>query len=348
MSTAVALALWLAVTAYVVFGGADFGAGIWDLLSGTSERGVRARRLADAAITPVWEANHVWIIFALVLCWTGFPQAFAAILSTLWIPFLLALLGIILRGAGFAFRHMLDGRARALSGRLFAVASVMTPFFLGAALGGIASGRVPLGNAAGDPLSSWLNPTSIVVGVLAVVTCAYLAAVFLVADAERLGEPDLAALFARRATGAAVVAGAVAVAGLFVLRDDAPYVGHRLTAEALPLIVASLLAGGANLVLLRRGARRWTRPLAVVAVAAVLWAWAVAMSPYLLPTSLTVSAGASGDTTLTWLLVIAGVALVTVGPSLALLFTLDRRSLLEQQAPRAAPGFGMVEGDDLR
>jgi cytochrome d ubiquinol oxidase subunit II len=328
VSTVAAVTLWTAITAYVVFGGADFGAGIWDLLPRSGERGRRARELADAAITPVWEANHVWIVFALVVCWTAFAQAFAAILSTLWIAFMLALLGIVGRGSAFAFRHALSGRAGALSGRLFAAASVVAPFFLGAAFGGIASERVPLGNAAGDPLTSWLNPSSIVVGALAVLACAYLAAVFLVHDARRVGDEELAGVFARRASAAAAATGVLAVAGLLVLRSEAAYVGDRLTDQALPLIVVSVLAGAANLVLLRRGGGRGTRPLAVLAVAAVVWAWAVAQAPYLLPTSLTVSAAAATDTTLTWLLAISIVAFAVVGASLALLFSLRGRSLL--------------------
>ena len=327
MSDALAVLLWLGVTAYVVFGGADFGAGIWDLVSGRGHRGPRARDLIDRAITPVWEANHVWVIFSLVICWTAFPTAFAAILSTLWIPFALALLGIIVRGSGFAFRHFLTGTAREVSRWAFAAASVLTPFFLGAALGGVASGRVPLGNAAGDPVSSWLNPTSIVVGVLAVLTCTYLAALFLVADAVRFDDEDLREYFARRATASAALVGAIALAGIFVLRDDAPYVGERLTGAALPLLIASLLAGAANLVLLRRRARAWTRPLGVAAVVAVVWAWGVAQYPYLLPTSLTISDGAAGDPTLQWLLGVAVAAVLVVGPSLALLFSLDRRSM---------------------
>lgn len=328
MSDLLAAVLWIFVTAYVVFGGADFGAGVWDLLSGRSSEGPRVRTLIDKAITPVWEANHVWVIFALVICWTAFPTAFAAILSTLWIPFALALLGIILRGSGFAFRHFLTGGAADVARWAFAVASILTPFFLGAALGGIASGRVPLGNAAGDPVTSWLNPTSIVVGVLAVLTCTYLAAVFLVADAVRYADDELREYFARRATVAAAAVGVVALVGIFVLRDDAPYVGDRLTGAALPLLIVSLLAGGANLVLLRRRIRRWTRPVGVLAVVAVIWAWGVAQYPYLLPTSLTIDAGAAGSATLNWLLGVAVVAVLTVGPSLALLFSLDRRSML--------------------
>ncbi len=192
---ATAIVLWLGLTAYAVFGGADFGAGFWDLAAGGTERGLRPRALIADAIGPVWEANHTWLIFDLVILWTAFPAAFAAIMSTLFVPLSLAALGIVLRGAAFAFRPVATGlTGRRLAGAVFAISSVVTPFFLGAAGGAIASGRVPVGNAAGDPWTSWLTPTSFLVGVLAVATCAYLAAVFLVADARRQSGTELVAL----------------------------------------------------------------------------------------------------------------------------------------------------------
>ena len=148
---AVAAMLWTGVTAYAVFGGADFGAGFWSLVAGAGERGRRARDLIDWAIGPVWEANHVWLIFVLVVLWTGFSSAFASIFSTLFIPLSLAALGIVLRGAGFAF-HKTARRARGrwLAERLFGFASLLTPFFMGTVVGAVASGEVPVGNAAGD------------------------------------------------------------------------------------------------------------------------------------------------------------------------------------------------------
>src|SRR5205809_3987201 len=126
---------------YAVFGGADFGAGLWSLLSGAGERGKRPRELIDWAIGPVWEANHVWLIFVLVVLWTGFPSAFEAVFSTLFIPLSLAALGVVLRGAGFAFHHNARRpRGRALAERLFGLASALTPFFLGTVVGAVASG----------------------------------------------------------------------------------------------------------------------------------------------------------------------------------------------------------------
>ncbi len=326
---AVAVAVWLGVTLYVVFGGADFGTGLWDLIAGGTARGERARELIDHALGPVWEANHVWLIFCLVALWTGFPKAFAAVMSTLYVPLSIAALGIVFRGAGFAFRKATRATAvRRVFGSVFAVSSILTPFFLGSALGGIASGRVPAGRA-GNLVSSWVNPTSIFVGVLAVAICSYLAAVFLTIDARRLGRADLERYFLRRARAVAVVAGAASIAGLFVLRVDAPRLYRGLTGEALPLVAVSVACGAAVLFLLAKGARTGTRVLAVGAVATMVWAWGLAQFPYLLPDTLTVADGAAVASTLRAVLVVFVAAIVVVGPSLALLFVLDQRSRLD-------------------
>src|SRR5215212_10679625 len=178
MTDAVAIVLFIAVTAYAVFGGADFGAGFWDLTAGGPERGERPRAVIDHSIGPVWEANHVWLIFALVVLWSGFSEAFASITLTLFVPLTLAAFGIVLRGSSFAFRRtVFRTRDRRNFGAAFAISSVLVPYCFGAVAGAIASGRVPAGGRAGDPWDSWLNPTSMLGGVLAVVVCAYLAAV---------------------------------------------------------------------------------------------------------------------------------------------------------------------------
>jgi cytochrome bd ubiquinol oxidase subunit II len=287
--------------------------------------------LVDWAIGPVWEANHVWLIFVLVVLWTAFSSAFEAIFSTLFIPLSLAALGVVLRGAGFAFHHNARrAGGRALAEALFGLASVLTPFFLGTVVGAIAGGRVPVGNATGDSVTSWLNPLSLVIGALFVATGAYLAAVFLVSDARRAGAPDLERYFSTRALLAAVVTGALAAAGLVVLHSDARYIFDGLTGDGLPLVIISLLCGIAVLVLLRRGARRGARPLAVGAVAAVIWGWGVAQWPYLLPQKLTITDAAAASATLTGLLVVFGVAVVVVLPAIALLYTLVQRNVIEE------------------
>jgi cytochrome bd ubiquinol oxidase subunit II len=335
---AAAWVLWAGVTAYAIFAGADFGAGFWSLIAGRGERGRRARELADWAIGPVWEANHVWLIFVLVVLWTAFSTAFGSIFSTLFIPLSLAALGIVLRGAGFAFHKT----ARRLGGRevaefLFGLSSLLTPFFLGTVVGAIAAEKVPVGNAAGDPVSSWLNPLSLIIGALFVSTSAYLAAVFLVSDARRAGTPDLERYFVTRALIAAVAAGVLAVAGIVALHADARYVYDGLTGDALPLVILSALCGIAVLVLLRRGAHRGPRLLAAGAVAAVVWGWGVAQHPYLLPQVLTIDDAAAPSATLTGVLIVFGVAVVLVVPAIALLFTLAQRSLIEEgEGPVAA------------
>lgn len=333
----VAVALWIGVIAYAVFGGADFGAGFWDLVAGGATRGERPRALIDHALAPVWEANHVWLIYCLVVLWTAFPRAFTAIMTTLTVPLLLAVLGIVARGAGFAFRKVsFTTPRRRVFGAAFALSSVLTPFAIGTVAGGIASGRVPRGDAVGNRVTSWLNPTSIMGGTLAVSTCAYLAAVFLAGDARRFGEGELRVYFTRRAVGAAAATGFIALAGIFVLHADARRLFDRLSHRALPIVIVSALCGLAALVLLvRTRALRSAQVLAVGAVAAVVGAWGVAQYPDLLPGYLTIDQAASSSTVLTWVVAVAAVAVVLIVPSLALLYTLDQQSRLEDETAAA-------------
>ena len=328
---AAAAILWVGATFYALFGGADFGGGFWDLVAGWDERGQRPRDAIQRSLTPVWEANHVWLIFVLVVLWTAFPPAFSAIFTTLYVPIALAALGIVLRGAGFAFRKSLVGlRERRAMGATFAVSSLLTPFFMGTVIGAIAAGNVPAeGN--GDPFSSWLQPLPLLIGAMFVASGAYLAAVFLVGDARRAGDEEMERYFERRALGAAVVAGAFAAAGLFALHSEARYIFDRLTAEGLPLVVLSLLCGAALLAVLLRGGRRPLRPLAAGAVIAVIWGWGVAQFPYLLPESLRIDEAAAPDPTMTIVFVVFAAAAVVVLPSLALLYTLAQRDLLESE-----------------
>ncbi len=332
MSTVAAVVLVVAITLYAVFGGADFGAGFWDLVAGGTRRGERPRALIDHSIAPVWEANHVWLIFVFVVLWTCFPQAYASITLTMFVPLTLAALGVVLRGAGFAFRKaVMRTSDRRDFGAAFAIASVLVPYCLGAVIGGVASGRVQAGGVADDPWSSWVNPTSVVAGLLAVSLCAYLAAFFLVVDARRLSDDTMVEYFRRRATAAAVAAGVVGVVGLFVVSGDAPYVYAGLTSRALPVVVVSVLCGTGALVLLLRHARRGARLAAVVAVGSVIVAWAVAQWDYLLPKTLTVSAGAAPSGTITAVLVATGLAAVVLLPAFGLLYVLDQRSLLPEE-----------------
>jgi cytochrome bd ubiquinol oxidase subunit II len=333
MSTTAAVILFAAITMYAIFGGADFGAGLWDLVAGGTRRGERPREVIDHAIAPVWEANHVWLIFVFVLLWTCFPEAYASITLTLFVPLTLAALGIVLRGASFAFRKaVFRTRDRRNFGAAFAISSVLVPYCLGAIVGGIASGRVPSGGKAGDTWDSWVNPTSILGGVLAVCVTAYLAAFFLVVDARRLSDEAMVAYFRRRATVAGVAAGVVAAGGILVLSNDAEYLFDGLTSRALPLVVLSAVCGLGGLVLLTRRARYGARLAAVGAVASVVLAWGVAQWDYLLPESLTVSAAAAPSGTITAVLVATGLAVVLIVPAFVLLYVLDQKSLLPEES----------------
>jgi cytochrome bd ubiquinol oxidase subunit II len=312
------------LTAYVVLGGADFGAGFWDLTAGGAERGAPVRAMIKRAMSPVWEANHVWLIFVLVMLWTAFPEAFGSITSTLAFPLFLAALGIVLRGGAFALKGEAAtiAEARAL-GATFALSSVLVPFFLGTVAGAIASGEVPVGNATGDEWTSWTGTTSLFVGVLAVVTGAHLAAVFLGADSHRAGRPELVHAFRMRALGSGVVAGALAIAGLAVVNSDAPDLYDGLTSGAgLACVLVSGVAGLITLWLEWRERFELARYTAAVAVAAIVAGWALAQEPYLLPPDLTVKEAAAPDETLLALVIAACLGMALLIPALAWLFRL--------------------------
>jgi cytochrome bd ubiquinol oxidase subunit II len=331
------LALILAgLVAYAVLAGADFGAGFWMLPGGRLAQ--RVREHAHRAMGPVWEANHVWLIFILVVCWTGYPTAFASIMSTLTVALFIAAIGIILRGSTYALRSAAGtSRMGNAADAVFGAASILTPFALGAVIGGIASGRVPVGNAAGDLVTSWLNPTSAMIGAIAVVTGAYLAAVYLAGDARRLGDHELEEAFRRRALGAAVAAGALALAGLAVVHSDARPIWDGLVhGAALACVVVSGVAGLGTLALVARSRFEPARLTAAVAVASILAGWALAQRPLLLPPDLTVDEAAAGRSTLVVLLVSAAIAGVLLIPSLALLFTLVLRGRFDATTRFAA------------
>ncbi|MEA2332451.1 MAG: cytochrome bd ubiquinol oxidase subunit [Thermoleophilaceae bacterium] len=338
LADSAAVLILVGLTAYVVLGGADFGAGFWDLTAGSAERGAPVRAMVKRAMAPVWEANHVWLIFVLVVLWTAFPKAFGSITSTLAIPLFVAALGIVLRGGAFALKGEAAtiAEARAL-GAAFALASVLVPFFLGAAVGAIAAGEVPVGNAAGDELRSWTGTTSIVVGLLAVATGAHVAAVFLGADSRRAGRPELVRAFRARALGSGVVAGVLAIAGLLAVRSDVPDLYDGLTSGAgLACVAVSGAAGLATLALEWRERFEVARYTAATAVGAIVAGWAVAQQPYMLPPELTVRAAAANDSTLVALLVSAALGMAILIPALTWLFRLavsGRLAYEEQPRP---------------
>jgi cytochrome d ubiquinol oxidase subunit II len=309
---------------YVALGGADFGAGFWQLFAGRGGRAEPIREQAHHSMGPVWEANHVWLIFVLTVFWTAYPSAFGSIASTLVLPLFIALLGIIFRGATYALKAgAASERESALIDTTFSLSSILTPFALGAAIGGIATNRVPVGNATGHLFTSWLNPTSIFIGVLAVASCAYLAAVYLAADAAHDDHRELEADFRRRALGAGVAAGAIAIAGIFIVNAEDHRVFHSLlSGRALPAVIVSAAAGTATLALVYRRHFEPARYLAALAVAAIIAGWALSRWPTILP-GLTVEEAAAGHDTLVAVVVsvLAGGAILF--PSLALLFQIS-------------------------
>ncbi|SFC65559.1 cytochrome d ubiquinol oxidase subunit II [Nocardioides terrae] len=320
LEIAVAAALFVGVMAYALFGGADFGSGFFDLTAGGPESGAEMRSLVDHSIGPVWEANHVWLIFCLVTWWTGFPTTFAAVTTTLFVPLVLALAGIVLRGAAFAFRKYAPsvGQAR-LYGATFAGSSLITPFFLGTVAGGIASGRVPA-DGYGDRWSSWLNPTSIFGGCIAVGTCAFLAGVFLCADAERTGHPGLVHSLRVRTLSIGILTGLLVFVALVPLQNDAPTLADGLKHRAAPLIVVSGLAGLATLALLWLHRFGIARVAALLAVATVIAGWGVGQYPWLLVDEVKIDDAGGAHATLVGLLVAVGCAAVLVLPPLVGLY----------------------------
>jgi cytochrome d ubiquinol oxidase subunit II len=331
----VPVALILAgMAAYTVLAGADFGAGLWMLLA-AGRHAPQTRAHARHAMGPVWEANHVWLIFVLVLSWTAYPVAFGSITSTLPIPLTAAAVGIIFRGTAYALRGTATNQGAArFAENLLALSSVVTPFFLATVIGAIAIGRVPVGNARGDIVTSWLNPACVLVGVLAVAFCGYLAAVYLAADSVRVGSPEMARLFRRRALAAGAVSGPLALAGVLVLR----HYGLELTRPlALAMVSVSAAAGLATLGLCWVSRFGLARLSAALAVAAVVAGWAAAQAPRMLP-GLTVTQAAAGRATLVGLTIpVAGGAVVLI-PALTLLFTLYLRGRLD--TPEAGPPAG--------
>lgn len=322
----VAASLFLGLTAYALLAGADFGGGFWDLTAGNSGHSAALRERIEHSLGPVWEANNVWIVFALVVAWTGFPTAFAAIVSTTYIPLTLVAFGIILRGSAFAFRESVeDVRFQRIFGATFAASSILTPFFLATVAGAIASGRIPLGITRGSVITSWANPTSALGGVLAVGVCAWLAAVYLAGDTARDGQRELTEAFRHRALGAGVVTGAIALGGILVLRSDAHQLYAGLVGRALPVVVLSGVAGLASLGLLWRRHYSWTRVTGALAVAAILWAWAVAQYPRILVGGPTLGAAAAPPAVIHSMVWALGLGALIVVPSLGWLFWLFTR-----------------------
>jgi cytochrome bd ubiquinol oxidase subunit II len=315
--------LALSLNAYVLFGGADFGGGVWDLLASGPRRN-RQREVIAHALGPIWEANHVWLIFAIVLTFTCFPAVAARLGTVLHIPLTLMLIGIVLRGSAFTFRTY-DSQHDTTQhrwGRIFSSASVITPILLGVTIGAVATGRVGEERAGGfvaQYMEPWLTPFAFSVGLLALALFAFLAAVFLTLETN---DHDLREDFRLRALGSGV---AVFLASLLVLllsSDQAPLVMAGLVASpwALPLHLATGVTAIAVLAAL--WFRRFTLARIGVGlqVSLIFWGWVLAQYPLLIPPTFTIEGSAAPDTTLRALLIATALGGIVLVPSLWYLF----------------------------
>lgn len=315
--------VWAGLTLYVLLGGADFGGGVWDLVaSGPTKQ--RQRDLVSEAIGPVWEANHVWLIFVLTGLLAAFPSVFADLSVALYVPFALALIGIVFRGAAFAFRaHGEPGSAwQRTWTRVFGIASLVSPLVLGAAAASIAGGRIRVrdGVVEAGLVSAWTGPLSVFAGLFTLAICAYLAASYLTVEAVSRGDPELEEAYRTRALAAGVVAGALAAAGLPVVRVESPELWEGMADRGLPFVTLSALGGLASLVATFRRRYRWARASAAVAVGAVLAGWGVAQWPYLIVPDVTVAGAAAPEPTLRLVAIGFGAGAVVLAPSLYALF----------------------------
>ncbi len=332
----------VALVFYALSGGADFGGGLWDLLA-TGPRARRQREAIEDAIAPIWEANHVWLILVVVVLFTAFPPAFAAVMTALHVPVTAVLLGIVLRGSAFAFRKY-DRREDAVHRRwstVFGVASVLTPFFLGLTLGALASGeiRVAGGVVTSGFLAGWTRPFAIGCGLFAEGLFAFLAAVYLTVDTA--GDPELQEDFRRRALAAGLALLPLAAAVLVLARAGAPVIFRGLTrAGAVPLLAGAVAAAALALVALGRRRFHLARAAAVAEVALVLVGWGLAQYPWLVVPDVTVGGARTAGATLRMLAWALALGAVLLFPSFAyLLYVFKRRG------GRRAPPLAADQGD---
>ena len=318
-----AACLALSLNAYVLFGGADFGGGVWDLLASGPRRN-RQRELITHALSPIWEANHVWLILAIVLTFTCFSPVFARLGTVLHIPLTLMLVGIVLRGSAFTFRSYgsQHDAAQRRWGRIFSSASVITPILLGISIGAVASGRVGGDTPGGfierfvDP---WFTPFALSVGLLALMIFAFLAAVYLTLETQ---DRELADDFRRRALASGVAVFFASALVLLLSHQAAPLVRTGLMASpwALPLHLLTAVTAIAVLAALWFRRYRLARIGVGLQVSLIFWGWALAQYPFLLPPSYTIANSAAPETTLRLTLIGLATGGVIVFPSLWYLF----------------------------
>jgi cytochrome bd ubiquinol oxidase subunit II len=325
----IAIILGVSLTVYAVLAGADFGAGILDLIAG--ER-ARDREAIAVAIGPLWEANHVWLIFSITILFSAFPAAFSALGTALLAPFTVALLAIVLRSVALGLRASPGGRERSqvLLGRLFGAASLVASFSFGAAAGGLAqASRARVRAAGAEPAIPWHGPLALVVGALGVGLCAQLAASFVTLKLAHLEDDQITERFRRRGLQSGACVLLLSVLALATAAATATPLWHRLIGPALPIVIAGLATAALSLLAL---ARRWyavARGATVVTAGAVLWGWFVAQAPRLIGPGLTIHTAAATHPALAAIAIAAGIVLLLVIPAMYLLFSVFARPVLE-------------------
>lgn len=323
LAYACAILIWLSMITYAVLGGADFGGGIWDLFSLGPEQEDK-RQLIVRALGPVWEANNVWLIYIVVGLYTAFPVVAATLATALFIPFSLVLIGVVLRGAAFAFRTSFSGAAtpRAIWGRAFDIASIITPFLLGTCAAAVASGQICLQN--GQPpvvvWGPWLSPFALAIGALALALCATIAPIYLTVEAQRVKNEGLASTFRRRALIASAIMAVLGILSLILASSEAPILWHGMLDHALWAVIVTALIGVATAAAVFFRYFRTARLLIGVTTGALLGTWGLAQLPYIIPPDLTVTAAASPPTTLKDFFITALIGMLILLPSLWFLF----------------------------
>lgn len=316
--------MFIALGLYAVLGGADFGAGVWEFTTALQSE-PKEKKLIAQAIGPVWEANHVWLIFVLIIIMNGFPLAFATLGRVLWIPLLLALAGVVFRGAGFVFRAYAVGAnwLGEIAGAFFAFASTFTPFFMGMAVGTLSSDDLNVaadGRYSGDYLNDWLSPMSVYSGILAVGMCAYLAAVYLTREAAQTDDTELLKRWRGRALATGIWIGILAWLGLLMCRLEAPNLWIGLTQRGWPLILVSMVAGIGSLVALRRVQFQMATLLSATAVATVVLGWGLGQYPNLVGPNITIDSAKAPDVVLWAMTVCISIGAAIMFPAMWWLF----------------------------
>jgi cytochrome d ubiquinol oxidase subunit II len=318
--------LWWALIVYAILGGADFGAGVWDLFAfGRSAE--RQRNLINHALGPVWEANHVWLIFLIVGLFNVFPSAFYALSIALFFPLTIALIGIVLRGAAFVFRYyavQTEGAFANIWGRVFSAMSVITPFFLGVSAAAVASGNLlpPDGIPRANYIVGWTSPFALVIGFMAVSICATIAAVYLTVEAREIEHDEqLAEEYRQRALIAGGVTAVLGLLGPLLSISEAPILCQGLISHGLLVGIATMIIGlfTAGALFIRR--YKLARILIIAEVAFMLGAWGLAQFPYIIPPRVTISNSSNDPTVISILMMSVAIGMVILIPSLYYLFS---------------------------